>query len=251
VLGKPEDTDSWRQLADTLPEMVRTAAAARAKMDELAEPPPAPQARRLEQLTVAPRTLRWVAVGASTGGPTAFRELLAALPDSFPATLLLVQHITSGFEAGLADWLNKEFVPDVRLARDGEQPPPGCVRLAPGEAHLVLEPGGVLSLDRKSPQRSGHRPSVDALFSSVARAAPESSAGVLLTGMGADGVEGLLDLRRAGCLTLAQDEASSIVWGMPRVAVEQGAAEVVLPPGDIGRYLVRTWRGRRRGGTSR
>jgi two-component system chemotaxis response regulator CheB len=243
VLGKPEDTRSWRQLADTLPEMVRTAAAART------EPQRRP-VRRPRPVEVVTRTVRWVGVGASTGGPAALRELLDALPDHFPMTFLVVQHITSGFEGGLADWLNREFVPDVRLAEEGEEAQPGTVRLAPADAHLTLAPGGILHLDRTSPPRSGHRPSADALLSSLARSAPAASAGVILTGMGSDGVEGLLELRKAGGLTIAQDPATCVVHGMPRVAVERGAAEIELPPSQIARYLAgsREPRRRRHGG---
>ena len=230
VLGKPEDTGKWRLLAETLPEMVRTAAAARAR-------PPRRKVRRPPDRETASRSLRWVGIGASTGGPAALRELFEAMPDHFPMTLLVVQHITTGFEAGLADWLNREFVPDVRLAEDGEEAEPGTVRLAPGGAHLCLEPGGVLRVDRKTPARGGHRPSVDVLFSSLARCSPAVTAGVILTGMGSDGVEGLLELKRAGALTLAQDPASCVVYGMPRVAVERGAAELELSPRQIARYL--------------
>ena len=112
--------------------------------------------------------------------------------------------------------------------------------LAPGGSHLLLEPGGVLHLDTHTPARRGHRPSADELFLSCTCCAGEA-AGVLMTGMGADGVEGLLALRKAGGLTLAQDEASSIIFGMPRVALEKGAADVALPPRDLARALVRVW----------
>lgn len=238
VLAKPEDTRSWRQLAETLPEMVRTAAAARTE-------PARPPVRRPRPVEAAGRSVRWVGVGASTGGPAALRELLEGLPDHFSMTFLVVQHITAGFEAGLADWLNREFIPDVRLAEDGEEVPPGTVRLAPGDAHLQLQPGGVLRLDRVSPPRGGHRPSADILLSSLARSAPGLSVGVILTGMGSDGVEGLLELRNAGGLTIAQDPETCVVHGMPRVAVERGAAEIELPPAQIARYLTGGAGGRR------
>jgi chemotaxis response regulator CheB len=189
------------------------------------------------------RKLRYVAIGASTGGPAAIRELLEEIPAAAPVSILIVQHISAGFEVGFADWLNKEFPLDVRLAQDGERPPPGAVRLAPGGAHLLLEHGGVLRLDAGTPARRGHRPSIDELFLSCAESCPGEVAGVLLTGMGADGVEGLAALRQAGGLTLAQDEASSVVYGMPRVALERGAADVALPPRDLARTLVRIWEG--------
>jgi two-component system, chemotaxis family, protein-glutamate methylesterase/glutaminase len=248
VLGKPEDTGSWRQLADTLPEMVRTAAVAQARPERPGRPGrpggtegparlPKRRVRRPAAAETAARPLRWVGIGASTGGPAALRELLEATPATFPYTLLVVQHITGGFEAGLADWLNREFSFDVRLATDGEQPPPGTVRLAPGGSHLLLEAGGTLRLDRASGPRGGHRPAVDVLFSSMAASHPGSSAGVILTGMGSDGVEGLAELRAAGGLAIAQDEATCVVYGMPRVAVEREAAEIELSPRQIGQYL--------------
>jgi two-component system chemotaxis response regulator CheB len=248
VLGKPEDTGSWRQLADTLPEMVRTAAVAQARPERPGRPgrpgragralrTPKRQVRRPPAAETVARSLRWVGIGASTGGPAALRELLEATPVSFPYTLLVVQHITGGFEAGLADWLNREFPFDVRLAADGELPPPGSVRLAPGGSHLLLETGGTLRLDRTTGPRSGHRPAADLLLSSMAASHPRSSAGVILTGMGSDGVEGLAELRAAGGLAIAQDEASCVVYGMPRVAVEREAAEIELSPRQIGQYL--------------
>ena len=115
------------------------------------------------------------------------------------------------------------------------------MRLAPGGLHLRLETAGVLSLDPHTPPRRGHRPSVDEMFQSAAEHCPHEVAGVLMTGMGADGVEGLLALRQAGGITLAQDEASSAVFGMPRVALERGAADVALPPRELARALARLW----------
>jgi chemotaxis response regulator CheB len=186
--------------------------------------------------------LRWVAIGASTGGPAALRELLEEVPADAPVSFLVVQHIAAGFEGAMAEWLNKELPLDVRLARDGEMPRRGTVRLAPAGAHLRMEADGTLRLDTETPARRGHRPSVDELFLSCATGDPRLVAGVLLTGMGNDGVEGLLALRRAGSLTLAQDEASSVVFGMPRVAVERGAADLVLAPRALAHALARHWR---------
>lgn len=241
VLPKPEDTASWQQLAESLPETIRAVAEARTvperpRRQKPAQPPAA-------ALAAGPRDLRWVAIGASTGGPAAIRELFDEMPEEVPASFLIVQHIAEGFEVGFADWLNRELPHDVKLARDGERPRPGAVRLAPGGAHLLLEAGGVLRLDSATPARRGHRPSADELFHSCATACPLQAAGVLLTGMGADGVEGLGALREAGGLTMVQDEASSVVFGMPRVALERQAAEIALPPRDLTRALVRCWQG--------
>ncbi len=247
VLPKPEDPESWKLLTEALPEMVRAAAlsarrtpAGRPAPAKRADETPTPRptvARRLD------RPLRWVAIGASTGGPAALRELFFELPADLPVSILVVQHIAAGFEAGLADWLNKEFPHDVRLAKDGETPGPGAVRLAPAGAHLRLLEHGRLALDADTPPRRGHRPSVDETFLSVAAAAPRDAVGVLLTGMGADGVEGLLALKTAGGLTVVQDEASSVVFGMPRVALERGAAELAMPPREIARWLAKICRG--------
>jgi two-component system chemotaxis response regulator CheB len=259
VLPKPEDTGSWQLLADSLPEVVRAAAAA-ARPARKAWKAPLPRAEESAAPAVpavsavsatggrpaarrADRPVRWVAIGASTGGPAALRELFDELPADLPASVLVVQHIAAGFEAGLADWLNKEFPHDVRLARDGETPAVGAVRLAPAGSHLRLESNGRLGLDAATPARRGHKPSVDDLFHSVAQAAPRESVGVLLTGMGSDGVEGLLALRAAGGVTVAQDEASSVVFGMPRVALERGAADLAMPPREIARRLARICRG--------
>jgi len=246
VLPKPEDTPSWELLARNLPATVRAVAAARARPRPRAERAKAaakgerPSRRRAAALAV-PLALRYVAIGASTGGPAAIREFLEEIPADSPVSFLIVQHISAGFEVGFADWLNKEFPLDVRLAQDGEKPAPGAVRLAPGGAHLLLEAGGLLRLDAGTPARRGHRPSADELFLSCAETCPRESAGVILTGMGSDGVEGLLALKRAGGLTMAQDEPSSVVFGMPRVALERGSADLALPPRELARTLVRSW----------
>ncbi|HWN43575.1 MAG TPA: chemotaxis protein CheB [Thermoanaerobaculia bacterium] len=236
VLPKPEDTASWQQLAESLPETVRAVAEVQARPK-----PRRPPRTDTPLIPAAPQALRWVAIGASTGGPAAIRDFFEEVPADPPVSFLIVQHIASGFELGFADWLNKEFPLDVQLARDGERPRPGAVRLAPGGSHLLLEPGGVLHLDAHTPARRGHRPSADELFLSCAECCAGEVAGVIMTGMGADGVEGLLALRKAGGLTLAQDEASSIIFGMPRVALEKKAADVALPPRDLARALVRVW----------
>ena len=241
VLPKPEDTPSWQQLAESLPETVRAVAEARAVRAGRAPPRPARAGRRPRASPPAAARraeLRWVAIGASTGGPAAIRELLDEVPADAPVGFLIVQHIASGFELGFADWLNKELPFDVRLAQDGEMLRRGAVRLAPGGAHLRLEAGGVLRLDAETPARRGHRPAVDEMFLSAAEHCPREVAGVLMTGMGSDGVEGLLALRQAGGITLAQDEASSVVFGMPRVALERGAADIALPPRELARALV-------------
>lgn len=188
------------------------------------------------------RDIAWLAIGASTGGPAAIRDLLAALPAPAPFPILVVQHIASGFENGLAEWLASTLGLDVRIALAGERPGPGAVRIAPGGTHLRLGPDGRLELDAVTPARRGHRPSIDELFRSLNQGAAQRVVAVLLTGMGTDGAEGLRELRKAGALCFAQDEASSAVFGMSRAAIELGAAEHVLPPPAIGLEIARRLR---------
>jgi two-component system, chemotaxis family, protein-glutamate methylesterase/glutaminase len=237
VLPKPEDPTGWEALTQTLPHLIRSAVKARTGRLEPPEMPavvPFPAARP---------GVRYVAIGASTGGPQAVHELLSSLPAIPPAAILIVQHIATGFEEGLADWLAKDLGRDVQLATEGEPARAGTVRVAPGGAHLLLDANGVMHLDPHGPARGGHRPSVDVLFSSCARSCPRQVAGVLLSGMGRDGADGLLALKKAGGLTMVQDESSSVVFGMPRIALEQGAAEIALPPRELGRFLARCWQG--------
>lgn len=262
VLPKPEDAESWHQLAKDLPATLRAAARARPAR----RPPPARPPEPLEALERLERSeraepaeryrparpaallrpqglIRWVAIGASTGGPAAIRELFDAMPPKAPVGFAIVQHIAAGFELGFADWLNKELPFDVRLAKDAEVLVPGAVRIAPGGVHLRLEAGGILRLDGATPPRRGHRPAVDELLASCAASCPREVAGVVMTGMGSDGVEGLFALRAAGGVTLVQDEASSVVFGMPKAALDRGAAEVALPPRELARALTRLWSG--------
>lgn len=181
---------------------------------------------------------RAAAIGASTGGPAACRELLRSLPPDFPLPILLVIHIGESFGAALAEWLDTHSPIRVSSARDGEPlPPPGQSRvlIAPAGYHMGVCQGRVrLSLDA---ERHSCRPSVDVLFESLAREFPRQIIACLLTGMGRDGAEGLRAIREAGGRTLAQDEETSVVFGMPREAIRIGAAEQVLPLGKIGLEL--------------
>ncbi|MCZ7646028.1 MAG: chemotaxis-specific protein-glutamate methyltransferase CheB [Planctomycetota bacterium] len=174
----------------------------------------------------APRQV--VALGASTGGPGALAGILGALPKDFALPILLVIHIGRSFAGSFAEWLDAQTALNVRYAEDGESlPDGGTVLMAPPERHLVAGKHRVHLSD--APERHSCRPSVDVLFESVAREYGARAAGFLLTGMGRDGAAGLLALRRAGAATFAQDEASCVVFGMPREAIQLGAAERVLP----------------------
>jgi len=167
------------------------------------------------------------------------RDLLAELPAPLPLRVVIVLHVARGLELRFAEWLAGTLGIDARVARDGEQPRSGAVRVAAGGAHLLVTADGRLKLDSATPPRHGHRPSADELFLSLAAAAPHDTAAALLTGMGTDGAEGLLALRRAGAFCVAQDEASSAVFGMPRAARELDAAELALSPRELGRELAR------------
>jgi two-component system, chemotaxis family, protein-glutamate methylesterase/glutaminase len=175
-----------------------------------------------------------IAIGGSTGGPAAIVEILRGLPAGFPIPLLLVIHIGEAFTAAFADWLDGLSALRVRYANDGENLPlfghPGMVMAPPG-FHLVVQRGR-LRLTR-DPERNSCRPSVDVLFESLAKEVGSQTTACLLTGMGKDGAAGLLALRQAGALTIAQDEASSVVFGMPREAIQMGAARRVLALNQI------------------
>ena len=179
-----------------------------------------------------------VAIGASTGGVTAIETLLCALPPSMPG-IVVTQHIPAGFSASFASRLNSLCDLEVREARDGERVEPGVALIAPGNLHLSVEKSGrtYYTVVRDGPRVCFQRPSVDVLFKSVA-AAGNRAIGVILTGMGNDGAEGMLDMYRRGAYTIAQDEASCVVYGMPREAVVAGAVRQVLPLERIASALV-------------
>ena len=178
-----------------------------------------------------------VAIGASAGGPAALVELLKQLPPGFPAAVVLVQHVDESFATGMAQWLASESRMPVRLARIGDVPQPGTVLLAGSNDHLILQSNGELTYSAE-PSAHIYRPSVDVFFDSVVANWKGNSVGVLLTGMGRDGAQGLLSMRRRGFVTIAQDQASCAVYGMPKAAAQLEAASEILPLADIGRRLV-------------
>ncbi len=185
-----------------------------------------------------PTRVDLVAVAASTGGPKALAAILRELPLDFPAPVLVVQHISPGFEAGLARWLDSLSPLSVRLAVHGKPLGPGDVVIAPRDLHVGVSSRGRVHLSAAAPIE-GHRPSATYLFRAVAEAYGSSALGVVLTGMGRDGAEGLLTLRRAGAWTIAQDESTSVVYGMPREAASLGAVAQVLPLDEIASAVVR------------
>lgn len=179
-----------------------------------------------------------VAIAASLGGPKALAEVLEDLPRDFPAPVVICQHITPGFSDDLARWLAAETGHRVQEAADGQRLVKSEFFIAPSHQHLVVNPSGVVRLDDSAPL-GGFKPSCDLLLSSVAQSFGKKAVGVVLTGMGRDGARGLETIRQAGGHTIAQDQASSVVFGMPGEAVALGAAELVLPLDDIGAQLQR------------
>jgi two-component system, chemotaxis family, protein-glutamate methylesterase/glutaminase len=186
-------------------------------------PPPVPG-------RVVVETDRIVCIGASTGGTEALRDVLEVLPAESPG-LVIVQHMPEHFTAAFAKRLNGLCAITVKEAEDGDPVMRGRALIAPGGRHLMVERrGGSYAVSVKDgPLVARHRPSVDVLFRSAARAAAANALGILLTGMGDDGANGLLEMRRAGAQTVAQDEASCVVFGMPKEAIDRGAAAKVLP----------------------
>jgi two-component system chemotaxis response regulator CheB len=181
-------------------------------------------------------TIRAVALVASTGGPSALVSVLEALPASFPLPVLVVQHITASFHKGFVAWLGDNCPLGVVEATDGQTPRPGTVHVAPAEKHLQLI-GGVLRLD-SGPPVCMQRPSGSVLFQSMACGLGSQALGVLLTGMGEDGAEGLRELRAAGGYTIAEDESTAVVYGMPAAAVRLGGVSESLPLPEIGPRIV-------------
>jgi chemotaxis response regulator CheB len=186
------------------------------------------------QASRAPAPL--VAIGASAGGPGALATILSALPARFPAAIVIVQHVDRAFAQGMADWLDQQADLSVRVAVAGEPPQRGVALLAATNDHLRLSTHGQLEYTRE-PADTPYRPSVDVFFESVVRNWPHSALGVLLTGMGRDGAAGLKSMREKGHYTIAQDEATSAVYGMPKAAAELGAARAILPLAHIAAEL--------------
>jgi two-component system chemotaxis response regulator CheB len=224
-------------------EAIRAAVGARVGLHRPCGPRPPLDSPAAPQ-RVAPRALgpveRLIAIGASTGGPQALEAILSALPPDFPP-ILIAQHMPGAFTPAFARRLDEICEISVREAADGEEVARGTALIAPGGRHLKLRPGRPgapyrIELD-DGPTVCGHRPSVDVLFTSVARRAGAHACGVVLTGMGTDGAAGLLALREAGATTLAESEESCVVYGMPRAAIELGGAQTSMPVTDIARRL--------------
>jgi chemotaxis response regulator CheB len=231
VMPKPEVPDEWTEIGRALAEALQQVGIAADGSTQAIEEP--------DETPVSSPDLRFVAIGASTGGPAAVYETLTGLGRSPAVGVAIVQHIADGFEGAYAEWLAGDLGLDVAVARHGEILRGGMVRIAPPGSHLRLDPDGRLDLDEQSPPVGGHRPAVDILFRSLLDHPVGRVAAVLLSGMGSDGADAMADLRRADVLTIAQNEASCAVFGMPRAAIEGRAAAAALEPARIGRLLSR------------
>lgn len=204
-----------------------------------------PQTARLPSAASFNSSEKIIAVGASTGGVEALQEFLTAFPSDSPA-ILITQHMPAMFTASFANRLDGCCAVSVSQARDGERVLPGHAYIAPGGYHLELARNGANYMCRvhEQPLVSGHRPSVDVLFRSVAKAAGANAVGVILTGMGKDGAAGLLEMHNAGAPTIGQDEATCVVYGMPKAAKDCGACDVELPLSKIPAQVLQNCQGR-------
>ncbi|AXK64125.1 chemotaxis response regulator protein-glutamate methylesterase [Burkholderia sp. IDO3] len=234
--------DGMLDYAEKLADKIRAASRARVRQ----APQPQAAARAAAGQPAAPMinnplvsTEKLIIIGASTGGTEAIREVLTPLPPDAPA-VLIAQHMPPGFTKSFAQRLNGLCRIAVKEAEHGERVLPGHAYIAPGHAHLLLARSGANYIAQLSeePPVNRHRPSVDVLFRSAAQHAGKNAIGVILTGMGRDGAAGLLDMKRAGAHTFAQDEASCIVFGMPREAIALGGAEEVAPLAEMSRRVM-------------
>jgi two-component system response regulator WspF len=201
-------------------------------------PPESPRGAVAFSAPVEPALDPLIVMGASTGGPQALAEILARLPARLEAGIIIVQHVDAAFAPGLGRWLSEQARRPVTLIEEGHRPAVGEVLLSVTDDHLILDHDRRLRYSPE-PRSACYRPSVDVFFQSVARNWPRPGVAALLTGMFHDGAEGMLALHRRGWRTIAQDESSSVVWGMPRAAIELGAADEVLHLDHIAEGIIR------------
>jgi len=179
-----------------------------------------------------------VAIAASTGGPDALAIILSLLPKRFPAPIVIAQHIAEGFAIGMVDWLKTTTRLEVKVAADGEPIKPGVAYVCPSEHHVQITGSRSVAYLERRPGDI-YRPSCDILLSSVAESFGSAAVGVILTGMGSDGVLGMRRIKQAGGRTIAQDETSSVIFGMPKLAIDDGSIDQVLPLHEIGAEMTR------------
>jgi two-component system chemotaxis response regulator CheB len=235
VMAKPRGFTTW-ELPELKKELIaKVKLLARIKVISH----PRGRKKRSDKLlrTRATDSAKIVAIGASTGGPQAIMTILKQLPADFPGGIFIVQHIASGFSKGFAQWLDQESRLKVKEAEQGEQIKPGMVLLAPTDLHLEVINERVNLTN--SPPVNSCRPSADKLFASVAHCYGSKTIGIILTGMGKDGTKGIKEIKEKGGITIAQDEQSSVIFGMPKEAISLNVIDQVLPLSEIGRELIR------------
>jgi two-component system chemotaxis response regulator CheB len=237
VIGKPGGSYSTQDISVRLAQAIRAAAVARVQKT------PEKVSRQGVTEKMAPiefkTTHQIIAIGASTGGTKAIETVLSAMPANAPA-IVIVQHMPEAFTRAFAERLNGTCRMEVREAKDNDHAIPGLALIAPGNFHMLLKRSGgsYLVKIKDGPRVHYQRPSVDVLFQSVAKSAGRNAVGVILTGMGADGAKGLLAMKTSGAYNIAQDEATSVVFGMPKEAIEMGAAHKIVPLPSISREIL-------------
>ena len=236
VLGKPGSAYSTQNIAQSLVRAIRAAATARIR--RMPQQPDTVTSYDSNVL-LTQTTQKIIAIGASTGGTKAIEVVLSGMPVSSPGTLI-VQHMPENFTSSFAKRLNDLCQMEVREARDNDPVVPGVALIAPGNHHMLLSRSGGNYLVRikDGPMVHYQRPSVDVLFQSVATSAGENAVGVILTGMGADGAKGLLAMKKRGAYTLAQNEESCVVFGMPKEAIKMGAADKIVTLSEVSRSII-------------
>jgi two-component system chemotaxis response regulator CheB len=237
VLAKPSGPYSVGELRTVLAMKIRAAAASRIRKADVPETVPSAEPQPLSPSAFHSSSI--IAVGASTGGTEAIETILTQLPEQVPG-IVVTQHIPAGFSRAFADRLDQLCRIEVREAADGDYLIPGRALVAPGDYHMLLRKtsAGYRVAIRSGPRVCYQRPSVDVLFASVAEAAGARAVGVILTGMGSDGAEGMLKMKNAGAYNIAQDEASCTVFGMPNEAIRAGAIDQILPLNRIASGLL-------------
>ena len=233
VMCKPGGPYSVEEMKADLVQKIRAAAKVKFIKGETSPSKPikAPLASFLSDIAT---TNKVIAIGSSTGGTEALRYILPQFPPNSPG-IVVVQHMPPGFTKTFADSLNEIAKVRVKEAKEGDSVIPGIALLAPGNFHMLLKRSGAKYFVeiKQGPRVQHQRPSVDVLFSSVAKAAGPNAVGIILTGMGKDGAKGLLEMKKAGAKTIAQDETTSVVFGMPKAAIELKAVDKVLPLQEI------------------
>lgn len=244
-IPKPSGIESLTldQIRDEIVAKVKVAAGLRDKVRK-AEPDAAPRTSPLVKpgqktpIKHKPIVKKAIAIGCSTGGPRALTEIIPALPSDIAAAIFVVQHMPPKFTRSLAERLNNISAIHVVEAEHLQRIEGGTVYIAPGDYHMIVNRSGHIELDQELPPRMGVRPSVDVMMESVANVYKTKSMGIILTGMGADGADGLTTLKMSQGITIAEDESTAVVYGMPKAAKERGAADKILPLGKIAEEII-------------